>query len=88
MNKKTWIIVLLAIALFSIGYAVYRSTANRETYVDNDTQYVVNEPQHGLTLGLCIIAGLCLLGTVPLVLDRRDVRRDEDTVVRRRTTLD
>jgi len=72
MNKRILIPVLLLLALVSIVYAVYRSTEEKVILLGPDRQTVFGEPQHGLILGLCIFAGLCVLGTVPLLLDRRD----------------
>jgi len=69
--------VLLLLALVSLIYAVYRSTEEKVTLIGPDRQTVFGEPQHGLILGLCIFAGLCVLGTVPLLLDKRDDYRDD-----------
>jgi hypothetical protein len=99
MNKRILIPVLLVMALFSIIYAVYRSTEQKITLIGPDRQTVFGEPQHGLILGLCIFAGLCVLAIVPLLLDRRDdysassrsrdrvttttTRREDDPIIRR-----
>lgn len=71
--------VLWVMALIAIIYAVYRSTEEKVTLVGPDRQTVFGEPQHGLILGLCIFAGLCVLATVPLLLDRRDDYRADRT---------
>jgi hypothetical protein len=86
MNKRTFIPVLLVLAVLSLGYAVYRSTGQRITAIENGQQVVYGDPQHGLTLGLCVFAGMCMLGIVLLLLDRSDVRigqthGNEQTVV-------
>jgi hypothetical protein len=84
MNKRTFIPLLLVLALASLVYAIYRSTEEKITLIGADRQTVFGEPQHGLILGLCVFAGLCVLAAVPLLLDRReDVRGDRD---RTRTT--
>lgn len=99
MNKRILIPVLLVMALFSIIYAVYRSTEQKIILIGPDRQTVFGEPQHGLILGLCIFAGLCVVATVPLLLDRRDdyrnggrsrdrvtttnTRREDDPIIRR-----
>lgn len=98
MNKRILIPVLLVMALFSVIYAIYRSTEQKITLIGPDRQTVFGEPQHGLILGLCIFAGLCVLAIVPLLLDRRDdygvssrsrdrvtttTRREDDPIIRR-----
>jgi hypothetical protein len=96
MNKRTTILVLLIAAIASIVYAIYRSTEAKITLMGETQQTVYGEPQHGLQLGLFIFAGLCVLSTIPLLLDkrndverrdtdrRRETIRDEDTVITRR----
>ena len=86
MNKRTIIPVLLLLAIIAIGYAVYKGTAVTMTTIEAGRTVVYGQPQHGLTLGLCIFAGMCLLGIVALLLDRTDVRighthGNEQTVV-------
>lgn len=96
MNKRTFIPILLVLALASLVYAVYRSTEEKVTLIGPDRQTVFGEPQHGLILGLCVFAGLCILSAVPLLLDRRDdvrsdrdrtrtttIRREDDPIIRR-----
>jgi hypothetical protein len=96
MNKRVLIPVLLIMALLSVIYAVYRSTEQKIILIAPDRQTVFGEPQHGLILGLCIFAGLCVLATVPLLLDRREdyrsdrtrdrvvtSRREDDPIIRR-----
>ncbi len=78
--------LLLILALAAVGYAIYRSTDVREEVISGGRQFVYGEPQHGLILGLCILAGICILSTIPLMLDRRDRGREE--VVTRKRTLD
>ena len=73
MNKRVLIPVLLIVALISLGYAIYRSTGQRITAIENGQQVVYGDPQHGLILGLCLFAGFCVIGVVLLLLDK-DVR--------------
>jgi hypothetical protein len=41
-------------------------------------QVTYGEPQHGLTLGLCIFAGLSLIGGVLLLIDdRKRIEKDD-----------
>ena len=88
MNKQTTIMLLLILTLGSLCYAIYRSTSVRITQVEGTSQVVYGEPQHGLILGLCIFAGICLLGMVILLLDkthdRRELPREEHTMLGRR----
>ncbi len=84
--KRTLVIILLIMAFLSLGYAIYRSTSVRETLVENGREVVYGEPQHGLILGLCIFSGLCILSTVPLLMDRRtDVVREDQERLSKRT---
>jgi hypothetical protein len=66
MSRKILAPILLVLAVFSIGYAIYRSTAPTITTVGAAQQTVYGEPQHGLTLGLCIFAGMCVLAAARL----------------------
>jgi hypothetical protein len=87
MNKRVVIPILLVLALASIVYAIYRSTEEKITLIAPDRQTVFGEPQHGLILGLCIFAGLCIVSLVPLLLDKReDVRNERSTRDRITTT--
>ncbi len=83
--KRALVIILFVLALGLLGYAIYRSTSVRETYVTQTGREVTyGEPQHGLILGLCILAGLCIVSAIPLLLDRRgDVLDDRDALSRR-----
>ena len=78
MNKKTLAMVLLVLPVLIIAYAVYRSTAEVVTVVEATRQVTYGEPQHGLTLGLCIFAGLSLIGAVLLLMDDRKTVEKED----------
>ena len=78
MNKRTLALVLLILPVLIIGYAVYRSTAEVITVVEATRQVTYGEPQHGLTLGLCIFSGLSLIGAVLLLLDDRRKLEKED----------
>lgn len=71
MNKRTLIPVLLLLAILSIGYAVYKGTAVTMTTIETGRTIVYGQPQHGLTLGLCLFAGACILGASLLALDDR-----------------
>lgn len=78
MNKRTLALVLMILPVLIIGYAVYRSTAEVITVVEATRQVTYGELQHGLTLGLCIFAGLSLIGGVLLLLDDRKRVEKED----------
>ena len=80
-------IILWVLAFALLGYAIYRSTAVRQTMVQpNGQQVVYGEPQHGLILGLCMLAGICILSSVPLLLDRKgDVSLTERETLSKRT---
>ncbi len=69
MNRKTLSLILSIATLISLGYAIYRSTDQRVTITGPGTETVYGEPQHGLLLGMCIFAGMCLLGIVLLFRD-------------------
>ena len=72
MNKKTLIPVLLLLAIIAVGYAAYKGTAVTITTIEAGRTIVYGQPQHGLTLGLCLFAGACILGaSALLVLDDR-----------------
>jgi multisubunit Na+/H+ antiporter MnhB subunit len=71
MNKKALALVLFIVALLAVGYAIYRSTATTVTTVTNGQSVVYGEPQHGLTLGLCLFAGMCVIGAVLLYMDEK-----------------
>ena len=85
MNKRTITIVLWVVALIAIVYAIYRSTNERITVVENGREIVYGEPQHGLILGLCIFASLCVLSSVLLLLDKHEVKEHEKTTISKRT---
>jgi len=85
--KRALVIILWVLALGMLGYAIYRSTSVRETLVtQNGREVTYGEPQHGLILGLCILSGILIASSIPLLLDRRgDVLREEREVISRRT---
>jgi hypothetical protein len=86
MDKRTFITVLVILALVSVGYAVYRSTGTTITRVENGTQVVYGEPMHGLMLGLCVFASVCILA-IAILYNRDEVTRHEPTAtVTKRTT--
>jgi hypothetical protein len=81
-NRRTLSLLLLVASLASLGYALYRSTDVRVSIVNAGTETVYGEPQHGLLLGMCIFAGICLLGIVLLFRDtpieeNREVNREQ-----------
>jgi hypothetical protein len=67
MNKRLWIPSLLIVSLLTLAYAIYRSSAERVTAVENGHEVVYGEPQHGLILGLCIFSGICVVCAVALL---------------------
>jgi len=71
MNKRILIPVLLILAVFAIAYAVYKGTAVTMTTIEAGRSMVYGQPQHGLTLGLCLFAGACVLGASLLAMDDR-----------------
>ena len=66
--------ILLVLALLAIGYAIYRSTAPTITTISAAQQTVYGEPQDGLTLGLCIFAGMCVMAAARLIGRSREDR--------------
>jgi hypothetical protein len=77
MNKRTMAIVLVLLAIISIAYAVYKGTAPMMTTIETGRTIVYGQPQHGLTLGLGVFAGMCVLGASLLMLDERRRMVDE-----------
>jgi len=73
MNKNIIIPILWFVALVTLLYAVYRSTALRMTVMENGRQVVYGEPQHGLILGLCIFAGICIASATALLFLKQTV---------------
>ena len=71
MNKRTLIPVLLLLAIIAIVYAVYKGSAVTITTIEAGRNVVYGQPQHGLTLGLCLFAGACVLGASLLAMDDR-----------------
>lgn len=71
MSKKTLTLVLLFLAVVSVAYAVYKATAVTMTTLEAGRTIVYGQPQHGLTLGLCLFGGLCIIGASLLALDDR-----------------
>ena len=68
MNRQTMTVLLLLTALASVAYAIYRSTDEKTIITQGGLQTIYGEPQHGLILGLCILAGFCILAILPLLL--------------------
>lgn len=86
MDRKILAPVLWVVALLCLGYAVYRSTAVRIEVMQNNQPTVYGEPQHGLLLGLCIVAAVCIACAVWLSERPREVvRREERQDFSRRT---
>ena len=77
MNKQTIIVVLMLAAVASVAYAIYRSTGEKIITTQSGVQTIYGEPQHGLILGLCVLAGFCLLSIIILLLDRPPAERIE-----------
>ena len=86
MNRQTIVVLLLLVAIASVAYAIYRSTAEQTILTQGGIQTIYNQPQHGLILGLCILAGMCIIATLPLILldrdryDFNDRHRDNDRI--------
>jgi ABC-type Fe3+-citrate transport system substrate-binding protein len=72
MNRQTMIVLLVLVALASVAYGIYRSTDQKTIITQGGLQTIYGEPQHGLILGLCILAGLCILDISPLLLVDRN----------------
>jgi hypothetical protein len=72
MNKRTLIPILAFVAIACIAYGIYRSLPERITTVENGHEVVYGDPQHGLILGLLLLAGICISCIVYLAtrLDR------------------
>lgn len=85
MNKRTITIALWVAALVALVYAIYRSTNERITVMEKGREVVYGEPQHGLILGLCIFASLCVLSSVLLLLNKPEVKEQEKTTITKRT---
>lgn len=83
MSKQAWIISLLIAAVVSLAYAIYRSTMERITVMENGQQVVYGEPQHGLVLGLCLFAGFCVVSAVLLVLNREGWKEEHKALSKR-----
>lgn len=69
MDKKTLVPILLLIALAAIIYAVYKGTEATITTIEAGRTLTYGQPQHGLTLGLGVFAGLCVLAAALLSRD-------------------
>jgi hypothetical protein len=78
-------IILWALSIITLAYAIYRSTAEKVITIENGQQVVYGEPQHGLILGLCIFSGLCIISNVVLMLDRQDWRKEDAAALSKRT---
>lgn len=81
MDRKVTTLLLIITAIVCLGYAVYRSTALKVTILQNNQPTVYGEPQHGLMLGLCLVAAVCIGGAIwlserPVDVIRREERQD------------
>lgn len=85
MNKRIIILVLWIVSLLALVYAIYRSTNERITMMENGRQVVYGEPQHGLILGLCMFAGICVFSAVLLLLERPKLTEPEPPLIKKRT---
>jgi hypothetical protein len=72
MNRQTLVAFLLLFTLVSLGYAIYRSTGDKIIMTESGRQVIYGEPQHGLILGLCVFAGMCVLGIILLILNKNE----------------
>ncbi|MGE5518895.1 MAG: hypothetical protein ACM3VS_03130 [Candidatus Dadabacteria bacterium] len=79
MNRRNLVPLLLILAIVSVGYAIYRSTAVRITTTVNNQQTIYGEPQNGLMLGLCLFAGFCVLAVAYII-----ERSHEEVVIPRK----
>jgi hypothetical protein len=87
MTNRTLSLVLFIVAFLLLGYAIYRSTAEKITLSEGPRSTVYGEPQHGLILGLCVVAGICIASAVRLLARRpeqREVRVEERTALSKR----
>ena len=80
LNTVLWIL-----AIFCLGYAIYRSTAVKDVTILGNKEITYGETQHGLIFGLCFIAGICILGSVLLILDKRELRYEDREALSKRT---
>lgn len=89
MYRKVLVPVLLFLSLMSIVYAIYRSTDQQVTISGIGRQVISGEPQHGLILGLCFFAGICVLGAVLLLLNWNrtveEIREEKPASMARKT---
>jgi len=69
-NNRIAIFVLAIVALLATVYAIYRSLPQKITTVENGNEVVYGEPQHGLILGLLILAAACVAGIVRILTKR------------------
>jgi hypothetical protein len=76
-NKRITILILSMVALIAAVYAVYRSLPEKITTVENGNEVVYGEPQHGLILGLLILAAACVAGIVRLLAKPSVVKQPE-----------
>jgi hypothetical protein len=87
MNKRTLIPIFLLLAVACLAYAIYKASAVTMTTLEAGRTIVYGQPQHGLTLGLCLFAGLCVIASALLALDDRyRVNSDGQTTTSTTTT--
>lgn len=92
MDKRTLSLVLAIVALGCIGYGIYRSIPERITIIENGNEVVYGDPQHGLILGLMLVASVCI-GAIVYMTTRKvgekqvhQTLRSEPPVVNNPTT--
>lgn len=71
MNKRTLAAFLILLGVIAVVYAIYKGTEVTVTAIEAGRTMVSGQPQHGLTLGLCVFAGFCVLGASLLYWDDR-----------------
>jgi hypothetical protein len=78
MDRRIMAPILLGLAIIALIYAVYRSVGETIVITDPTRQTIYGNPQHGLVLGLCIFAGICVAAAVSCLPRRREIRREEN----------
>lgn len=84
MNKRTLVPILLIVSVLTLAYAIYRSTERRITVMENGHEVVYGQPQHGLILGLCLVAATCIISAVALLLARKELNTTEQALLHKR----
>lgn len=71
MNKRTLAAILLLLGVVAVVYAIYKGMEITATTIEAGRTLVSGQPQHGLTLGLCVFGGFCVLAASLLYWDDR-----------------